>query len=105
MIFEILYIISYILRDPYIVSTIQTFFNTPPAESFFGCPAMEITDLWDSLAEEEYIEDILENSCEDTDCTDYVVWPFDIFGNTTSDYTGHYYKAGGKTKHCIVLKQ
>jgi len=105
MIFAILFIISYTLLYPYIVHAIQTYFNTPPTETFSDSPEFEISDPWDSLTEEQYIEDILENSCKDQNCSDYEPRPFDIFGNKSGNYIGHYYQAGGKTKHCIVLKQ
>jgi hypothetical protein len=105
MIFEFLFIILHILLYPYIVRAIQAYSTTTPTETFFDCPEFEISDPWDSLTEEEYIEDILENSCEDTDCSDYEPKQFDIFGKQVEDCIGHYYQAGGKTKHCIVLKQ
>jgi hypothetical protein len=44
---------------------------TTPTEIFFDCPELVISDPWDSLSEEEYIEDILNNSCEDSDSSDY----------------------------------
>ena len=63
MIFEFLLIISHILLYPYIVCTVQAYFNTTPTKTFFDCPEFEISNSWDCLTEEEYIEDILENSC------------------------------------------
>jgi len=105
MMFETLFIISYTFLYPYIVHAIQTYLNTPPSETFSDCPEFDISDCWDCLTEEEYIEDVLENSCQDTDCPDYKPKPFDIFGNKASDYISHYYQAGGKTTHCTMLEQ
>jgi len=105
MIFKFLFIISHILLCPYIVRAIQAYMNTTPTETFFDCPEFEVSDSWDFLSEEEYIEDILENSYEDTHCSDYKPTQFDIFRKEADHYIGHYYQAGGKTKHCIVLKQ
>jgi hypothetical protein len=64
-----------------------------------------VSDPWDSLTEEEYIEDILENFCGNTDYSDYEPKQFDIFGNQADDNIGHYYQGGGKTKHCIVIRK
>jgi len=83
----------------------QTYFGTTPTETCCDCPEFEISDPWDSLTEEEYVEDILEHSCEDTDCSDYEPNQFDIFGYQADNYIGHHYQSGGKTTHCIVLKQ
>jgi len=105
MIFEFLFIISHIILYPYIVHAVQTYLDTTSTKTFFDCPAFEISDPWDSLTEEEYIEDILKNSCEDTDSSDYELTQFDIFGYQADDYIGLHYQSGGKTKHCIVLKQ
>jgi hypothetical protein len=79
--------------------------NAPPTETFSDCPEFETSDPWDSRTKEEYIEDIPENSCEDTDFCDYKHRQFDIFCKQADDYVVHYYRAGGKTKHCIVLEQ
>jgi len=54
--------------------------------------------------EEQFIEDILENSCEDTHCSEFKPRPFDIFGNNEDDYICYYYHAEGKARHCIVLR-
>ena len=105
MIFEILIIISDTLLSPYIVCTIQTYLDTPSTETFFDWPGFEISDPWYSLTEAEYINDILENSCKDTDCSHYKPGPLDIFGKEASNYIGHWYQAGGKTIHRIVPKQ
>jgi len=105
MIFELLFIILHILLYLYIVRTIQTCSTTTLTETFFDCPEFEVCDPWDSLTEEEYIENILENCCEDTDCSDHEPKQSDIFRRRADDYIGHYYQAGGKTKHCIVFKQ
>jgi hypothetical protein len=105
MIFKFLFIIPHILLYPYIVRAIQGYSTTTPTETFFDCPEFEVSDPWDSLTEEEYIEDILENFCGNTDCSDYEPKQFDIFGNQADDNIGHYYQAGGKTKHCIVIRK
>ena len=78
MLFKILCIVSYTLLYPYIVRAILTYFNPPPTETFIDCPEFETSDPWDSLTEEQYIQDILENSCEDRDCSDYEPRPFII---------------------------
>jgi len=95
MIFEIVFINSYLRLYTYIVLAIHPNINTPPTETYFNCPEFDITDPWDSLTEVEYIEDILENSSEDSDFSDYERRPFDIFGNKTHDYIGQYYQAAG----------
>jgi len=105
MIFKILFIISYTLLYPFIVRPFQTYVNTPPTETFSHWPEFEISDPWDSPTEEEYINDILEDSCEYSDYSDYKRRPFNIFGNNAGNYIGQYYQAGGETKHRIVLKQ
>jgi len=58
MIFEIFFSISHTLLYPYIVLAIQTYWNTPPTKIFFECPKIDIPNPWDTLTEEEYIEDI-----------------------------------------------
>jgi hypothetical protein len=105
MIFEFHFIFIHILLYLFIVRAIQAYSTTTPTETFFDCPEFVVSDPWDSQPEEEYIEDILENSCEDTEYSDYQPKQFDIFGKWAEDYIGHYYQAGGKSKHCIVLKQ
>jgi len=95
MIFEFLFIICHILLYPHIIRTIQAYINTPPTETFVDYPEFNLSDRWESLTEEEYIEVILENCCEDTDCSDYEPKPFDIFRNKADDYIGHCYQAGG----------
>jgi len=67
MIFEFLFIISHIYIYPYIVHAIHGDLTTPPTETFSDCPEFKITDTWDSLTEEEYIEEIIKNTCQDTD--------------------------------------
>jgi hypothetical protein len=105
MIFEFLFIMSHFLLYSYIVSAVQAYLDTTPTESFFDCPEFEVSDPWHSLMVEEYMEDILKNSCEDTDCSDYETIKFDIFRKRVEDDIGPYYQSGGKTKHCIILKQ
>jgi len=89
MIFKILIIIFYIPLCPNNVRTIHIYLNTPSTKTFFDCPQFEISDPWDSITEEEYVKDILEDSCKDTDCSDYELRTFDIFGNKADDYIGH----------------
>jgi hypothetical protein len=67
--------------------------NTPSTKSFLHCPELEIADPWGSLAEEQFIQDILENSCANTDYSDHVPISFDTFGNVAHNYIGHYYPA------------
>jgi len=95
MIFEILFTTSYTLLYPYIPHAIQTYLNTPSTKTFFDSPKFEISNPWDSLTEEEYIEDILKNYCEETDCSDYKRRPFHIFGHKPSVFIGHCYQARG----------
>jgi len=97
--------ISHMLLYPYIVHAIQAYLTTPATEIFLNCPQFEISDPWDSLTEEEYIEDLLQFSCEDTDCSDYKPKQFNIFGKQADDHIGYCYQSGGKRKHCIVLKE
>jgi hypothetical protein len=95
MIFECLVIISHILLSPHIVRTVQEYLNNLSTERFHYCAECEISDPWESLTEEEYIADILENSREDTNSSDYNPKLFDIYRNKADDYIGHYYQAGG----------
>jgi len=105
MIFEFLLIILHILLYPYIVCAILAYSSTTPTETVFDCHEFMISDPWNSPTEEEYIKDILKNSSEDTHCSDSEPKQFNIFRKRAEDCIGHYYLAGGKTKHCIVLKQ
>jgi hypothetical protein len=105
MIFKFLFIISHIILYPYIVCAVQAHFDTTPTETFFDCLEFEIFDPWDSLTEEEYIEDFPENSCDHTDFSDYEPKQFYIFGKWADDYIGHHYQSGGKIKHCVILNK
>jgi hypothetical protein len=105
MIFEFLFSISHILLYPYIVQAVKSYLDTTSTKTILDWPEFDVSDPWDSLTEEEYIEDILENSCEDTGCSDYEPRQFDIFGKQADDHVGHYYWVRGNTKPCIVLKQ
>jgi hypothetical protein len=102
---EFLFIISHILLYPYIVRAIQRCLNTSSIETFFDFPQFEISDLWDSLTEEEYIKDILENSSDNTDTLDCEPKQFDIFQKLKDNYIGHHYLSGGMSSHFIVLHQ
>ena len=95
MIFEFLFIISHILLYPYIVRPIQAYLTTTPTETCFDCPEFEVSDPWDSLTEEEYIQGILENSWEDANRSDYEHTQLDIFGPQADNYFGRYEQAGG----------
>jgi len=104
MIFEFLFIISHILLYPYPVGTVQVYLDST-TETFFDCPEFEISDPWNSLTEAEYIEDIVENSCEGTDWCHYEPKQFDVFGIHVDDHISPHYQSGWTTKQCIIVKR
>jgi hypothetical protein len=79
--------------------------DTTPTEILFNCHEFETSDCWHYLTQEEYIENTLENFCEDTDFSASEPKQFDIFKKQADDYVGHYDQSEAKTNHCIVLKQ
>jgi hypothetical protein len=105
MIPELIFITSYISLYPDIIHPRQSLFSTPPTETFCVCHVFEISDPCEFLPEDEYIEDILNNSFEDTDCSVYKIKPFDIFQNMVDDYIGHCYQVDGQTNYCKVLRR
>jgi hypothetical protein len=105
MLFEILWIIFSIILYPYIGPTIPSDLTTPLTKIIYSCNRFEISISLDSLDEEAYIKDILENSSQDTAYTQYKPNQLDIFWNCASDYIGDCYQASEKPSHCIVLRR
>jgi hypothetical protein len=95
MIFEIVFINSYPQLYADIALAIQAAINTALTEPYFDYTELYITYLWNYLTGVEYFEDTFENSCEETDFSDYEQRQFDNLGNMAEDYIGQYYQAGG----------